>query len=68
METFAVGDVVALKSGGPRMTITGTSPNRTSGKQGYDVVFADSNGSIQYGNFPGEVLEKAISGGYTRRN
>ncbi len=56
-EKFKVGDVVILKSGGPKMTVEDV--------EGRDTIvcqwFGDSK-KLEYGSFPADSLERAESG------
>lgn len=52
---FQKGDIVVLKSGGPKMTITGL-PNENS--RGYFCEWFDETGTISRARFPGEALKK----------
>ena len=58
MATMSVGDVVRLKSGGPKMTVTGTSAG--AGTRGDYVVhwFLKDDSEAKRGVFPGEALTK----------
>lgn len=53
MSVFNKGDIVVLKSGGPRMTIT-SIPNEHS--SGYFCQWFDDNGQLSKARFPGESL------------
>lgn len=62
MGEFKKGDVVQLKSGGPKMTISGNSRDRMSGKtldDRYDVVFFDEKNEPVYREFDESVLKLA---------
>lgn len=55
-ETFEVGDVVKLKSGGPKMTVKGAGPNQSGDPTVWCVWF---EGSKQLdGDFPAEAVER----------
>ena len=58
---FQVGDVVMLKSGGPKMTITG-GPSENI--RGYYCQWFDENGTISRARFPAESLMKVENQGY----
>lgn len=49
------GDIVRLKSGGPKMTITALSDDEIS------CTWFDRNGKRQSGAFPGATLEAFIA-------
>jgi len=53
MTTFTAGDIVRLKSGGPKMTILGIDDD--------DAVFAckwfDRNGKLHSDSFPVDMIE-----------
>ena len=54
---FKVGDVVQLKSGGPKMTVTYVNPSE--GKVFCDWFVPGGLGQgVQHGNFPPEALER----------
>lgn len=55
---FSKGDVVILKSGGPRMTITGLPNEHT---RGYFCEWFDDNGSLNKARFPAESLKLALN-------
>ena len=50
---FNKGDVVVLKSGGPKMTVCGTPGENRSG---FFCEWFDDNGKLERANFPGEAL------------
>ena len=52
---FQKGDVVVLKSGGPKMTITGL-PNEHS--RGFFCEWFDENGALSRARFAGEALKR----------
>lgn len=52
---FAKGDVVVLKSGGPKMTVTGL-PNEHS--SGYFCEWFDERGGLSRARFPGDALKR----------
>lgn len=49
---FQLGDVVELRSGGPQMTVTGTS------QSGWVMCSWFKDGKYESGTFPPEALEK----------
>jgi uncharacterized protein YodC (DUF2158 family) len=51
---FHKGDIVVLKGGGPRMTITGVPDEHSSG---YFCQWFDESGSLNKARFPGESLK-----------
>jgi uncharacterized protein YodC (DUF2158 family) len=55
--SFEVGDIVRLRSGGPQMTVTGTSvgPDRP---MLFRCSWFDKDGHEQTGAFPAEALSK----------
>ena len=63
--SFKVGDVVKLKSGGPLMTITGTSvgPDRP---MLYTCSWIDKDNRPQVGSYPAEALIAASTPKPTR--
>jgi uncharacterized protein YodC (DUF2158 family) len=58
MEAFKPGDVVVLKSGGPKMTVEGSG---SSGREVTCVWFAEED--VQRGVFAPETLRKLESEG-----
>ncbi len=56
-EKFKVGDVVILKSGGPKMTVEDVEAGDTIVCQ----WFVDGK-KLEYGSFPADSLERAESG------
>lgn len=57
MEEFRAGDVVELKSGGPRMTIQKII-DKGQEREALCWWFDESKGKPSYGAFPLEVLKK----------
>ena len=55
-DSFKVGDVVVLKSGGPRMTVT-KAGNSASGEPTCWVSWFENNKAVN-GAFPSGALEK----------
>lgn len=53
---FVVGDVVVLKSGGPRMTVCST-PN--SNNSSYRCEWFDDSGELKRSGFPGDAITSA---------
>ena len=61
MEDFEIGQVVQLRSGGPKMTIHSLVSDG-------DVVCQWFEGNdVHERNFPNEVLKKVVTGGGSRR-
>jgi uncharacterized protein YodC (DUF2158 family) len=56
METFQIGDVVLLKSGGPKMTVDNVLPDGTISCTWWDGK------QMNYGAFKSEMLVKAKLG------
>lgn len=57
MESFKIGDVVILKSGGPKMTIAKDYNN-----EHYNATWF-INGSVKWGDFDGKTLMKVYTEG-----
>ena len=53
---FNIGDVVILRSGGPRMTVTALETIHISG---YQCDWFDKSGNLSHARFPSESLRKA---------
>lgn len=58
IRAIQIGDVVMLKSGGPRMTVTALDSPHSSGLL---CEWFDRNGSIGQARFPVESLKRAGS-------
>jgi len=55
MEIFEPGQIVRLKSGGPKMTIKGSDKDAGSGT--WACQWFDRNGKIQSDTFPEDMLD-----------
>jgi len=55
--SWQAGDVVELKSGGPRMTV-----DNVEGEDAVVCVWLDKNGEKKLGSFRSVMLQKATSG------
>jgi uncharacterized protein YodC (DUF2158 family) len=55
-EGLKVGDIVQLKSGGPKMAVVGTSGDDRDGFFAMCIWFADSTGRKEQGNFRAGAL------------
>lgn len=55
--SFQTGDVVSLKSGGPKMTIEFIAPNRITTPPVKCVWFIYNTGTLNYGYFTLESLK-----------
>jgi len=58
---FKVGDVVALKSGGPEMTVVGSALSFPEKHPMVECCWFDSSNDKKKGFFPPEALEKIQS-------
>lgn len=56
MAQFSIGDVVAIKSGGPPMTVQNVGRNMVERPTVWTQWFEGSE--VKQGNFPPEALEK----------
>jgi uncharacterized protein YodC (DUF2158 family) len=58
MEQYNIGDVVELKSGGPKMTVMG-SVVTTTGVVIQCSWFSDGSDTVSYATFPPATLRKS---------
>ena len=61
MEDFEIGQVVQLRSGGPKMTIHSLVADGDVACQWFE------GNKVHERNFPNEVLKKVVAGGGSRR-
>jgi uncharacterized protein YodC (DUF2158 family) len=61
-QTFAIGDVVQLQSGGPKMTVVDTiiktAPSQNTGKVSYQCAYFDANDTAGLISLLPEALKK----------
>ena len=65
-QKFNNGDVVSLKSGGPKMTVTSVGED-TYGTMSVFVTWFDKNNQRSQDSFPIDAVDYAPSGGTTFR-
>ena len=61
-DTFNVGDVVQLKSGGPLMTVNGTGDDSMTGEFKVYCTWFDQKGKQTQSTFVPDVLNREDSG------
>ena len=57
-ETFQVGDVVKLKSGGPNMTVLRIDPDENGGQLTMCIWFDVTSEAVTRAEFPSDTLQK----------
>ncbi len=56
--TFQVGDVVQLRSGGPKMTVIAAGPDGNGKPEVWCTWFPEKNGKPEHGSFPVEAIQR----------
>jgi uncharacterized protein YodC (DUF2158 family) len=57
-QDFQIGDVVRLKSGGPKMTVTSVGPDGHGKLTVWCVWFPENSAKPEHGAFPAEAVER----------